>query len=208
MGNTSSLEDRHGAPGSLQQRSVIPDLINLSSEEGEDDDLSDGQSPVTSPQKRRKGNKLSINHWKFRLRAVDEENEECPVCATTFEKDCVVALLPCGHYFCKSCISKWVRRKHQYTCPICRHNLKASSKEKNANVEVSASHGSDTDQSDHNTTYLSSPRLFDDDYNHFHKLNLRNGGKFETLDRNFDLIMSKMLQAYTQENPKDQEQAI
>ena len=45
----------------------------------------------------------------------DEEEDECPVCLGTNPSDVV---LPCGHHFCRLCITEWVRDNG--TCPMCR----------------------------------------------------------------------------------------
>lgn len=48
--------------------------------------------------------------------AADEE-DDCPICQDTMAD--AVALVPCGHRFCRSCATTWVEG-HQSTCPVCR----------------------------------------------------------------------------------------
>jgi hypothetical protein len=54
----------------------------------------------------------------FRLRGIDEDDEECLICAETYEIGCVVTPLPCGHLYHSTCVTDWLCR--QCTCPVCR----------------------------------------------------------------------------------------
>jgi E3 ubiquitin-protein ligase SHPRH len=44
----------------------------------------------------------------------DTKDLECGICKTTMEER---AILPCGHFFCKECITMWLVRHHK--CPLC-----------------------------------------------------------------------------------------
>ncbi|KAL0240934.1 hypothetical protein GEMRC1_006170 [Eukaryota sp. GEM-RC1] len=41
---------------------------------------------------------------------------DCTICDSIFEDACT---LPCGHCFCRSCITQWLKQNRN--CPICRH---------------------------------------------------------------------------------------
>ncbi|CAJ1448822.1 unnamed protein product [Effrenium voratum] len=47
----------------------------------------------------------------------------CCCCYSDFQADSLVALLPCGHFFCRDCIVAWSTsgRNNSGTCPVCRH---------------------------------------------------------------------------------------
>lgn len=113
-------------------------------------------------------------YWNVRLRAVDQRNNECPVCATEFEVNDAVALLPCGHYFCKGCMMKWTTYD-KCTCPLCRHDLHASATARKRMYTRVTSPGKDMENAEHKLPSVHSPCT-------------GNG-----LDQNFGLIMSKML---------------
>ncbi len=72
----------------------------------------------------------------FRLRWIDNEHDECAVCTKQFEINCVVTLLPCGHYFCQSCMDQWFWRIHSSTCPLCRYDVAAGPANDNDNCVV------------------------------------------------------------------------
>jgi hypothetical protein len=113
-------------------------------------------------------------YWNVRLRAVDESHNECPVCATEFEVNDIVALLPCGHYFCKDCMMQWMTYE-KCTCPLCRHDLQASAMARRRMYARVTCTGKILASSDQNLRTIHS--LSTDDI----------------LDQNFDLIMAKML---------------
>ncbi|KAG6509584.1 probable E3 ubiquitin-protein ligase XERICO [Zingiber officinale] len=48
-----------------------------------------------------------------------EQTADCRVCLARFEPDSVVNRLPCGHFFHKVCLEKWLDYQHA-TCPLCR----------------------------------------------------------------------------------------
>ncbi|XP_077237555.1 RING/U-box superfamily protein [Tasmannia lanceolata] len=52
------------------------------------------------------------------------EQHECSVCLTRFEPDSEVNRLPCGHFFHKVCLEKWLGYWNT-TCPLCRTPLLA-----------------------------------------------------------------------------------
>jgi hypothetical protein len=57
----------------------------------------------------------------LRLRGIDEDNQECLICAETYEIGCVVIPLPCGHLYHSTCVTDWLCR--QCTCPVCRYEI-------------------------------------------------------------------------------------
>jgi len=50
---------------------------------------------------------------------------ECVVCYENLNPDHSVAL-PCGHFFCESCLSEWCERER--SCPLCRSEVRANFK--------------------------------------------------------------------------------
>jgi len=113
-------------------------------------------------------------YWNVRLRAVDESHNECPVCATEFEVNDTVALLPCGHYFCKDCMMQWMTYE-KCTCPLCRHDLQASATARRRMYTQAIGTEKVSPSSDQNLSTMQS-----------HSAD-------NILDQNFDLIMAKML---------------
>ncbi|CAD7953059.1 unnamed protein product [Amoebophrya sp. A25] len=55
--------------------------------------------------------------------AVDE-NAFCIICFEDQKLSSTATKLPCGHLFCKSCISNWLAK--QCTCPVCRYELETT----------------------------------------------------------------------------------
>lgn len=114
-------------------------------------------------------------YWNVRLRAVDQGNNECPVCASEFEVNDAVALLPCGHYFCKDCMMKWMTYE-KCTCPLCRHDLQASATARRRMYTRVACAGPGLATNAQQKHPTSAAPCTDN-----------------CIDQNFDLIMSKML---------------
>ncbi|RWR97089.1 zinc finger protein [Cinnamomum micranthum f. kanehirae] len=47
---------------------------------------------------------------------------ECSVCLTRFEPDLVVNRIPCGHFFHRRCLGRWLDYWNTM-CPLCRTSL-------------------------------------------------------------------------------------
>ena len=58
--------------------------------------------------------------------AVDEDirEEECCLCLDLYQKDDILQILPCKHYFHQECINRWFTEQQRlsWTCPKCRRN--------------------------------------------------------------------------------------
>jgi hypothetical protein len=61
------------------------------------------------------------NLARLRLRGIDEDNQECLICAEPYEIGCVVTSLPCGHLYHSNCVTDWLCRR--CTCPVCRYEI-------------------------------------------------------------------------------------
>merc|ERR1719359_1837159 len=57
--------------------------------------------------------------------AADSSNAECPICLQTQVLGGEATKLPCGHLFCRSCVTQWLQNR--CTCPVCRYELETSS---------------------------------------------------------------------------------
>jgi hypothetical protein len=55
-----------------------------------------------------------------------ESAEACSICQEPVASRDPVALVPCGHVYCRQCIAQWVTN-HQPNCPICRTPVSAPS---------------------------------------------------------------------------------
>eukprot|EP00746_Dinoflagellata_sp_MGD_P039294 gnl/MRDRNA2_/MRDRNA2_194751_c0_seq1.p1 gnl/MRDRNA2_/MRDRNA2_194751_c0~~gnl/MRDRNA2_/MRDRNA2_194751_c0_seq1.p1 ORF type:complete len:363 (+),score=94.40 gnl/MRDRNA2_/MRDRNA2_194751_c0_seq1:1-1089(+) len=55
----------------------------------------------------------------------DETNAECAICLRDQALGDTVSKLPCGHIFCTSCVTDWLKRN--CTCPVCRYELETDS---------------------------------------------------------------------------------
>ncbi|KAH3744965.1 Dynein heavy chain 12, axonemal [Pelomyxa schiedti] len=49
----------------------------------------------------------------------------CPICLEDFTTRTITLVLPCGHKFCKTCLSAWENQSS--TCPVCRADFSSSS---------------------------------------------------------------------------------
>lgn len=45
--------------------------------------------------------------------------DECTICTCNYEDTDQLILLPCGHYYHKDCIGRWLK-EYDYTCPVCK----------------------------------------------------------------------------------------
>ena len=52
---------------------------------------------------------------------LDEENKNCDICQKKYTLNQDLIILPCSHFFHKSCIFKWFEKNS--TCPICYLDL-------------------------------------------------------------------------------------
>ncbi|KAL6553570.1 hypothetical protein OROGR_007412 [Orobanche gracilis] len=50
------------------------------------------------------------------------EKQECSICLSEFEQAVEVDRLPCGHFFHKVCLTKWLNYWNM-TCPLCRNHM-------------------------------------------------------------------------------------
>ncbi|CAN8234784.1 unnamed protein product [Cochlearia groenlandica] len=64
---------------------------------------------------------LWIERFRFGSRLDQEENTECVICLKDYEKETLVANLPCGHVFHGDCILKWTEKSTK--CPLCRFTI-------------------------------------------------------------------------------------
>jgi len=199
MGNTNSsenshimvhlqtLEDHRRRRRQGDYSSSVPDLESITADESfsSHDGSLCGSMDDASPTSRKN---IIPFHWNVRLRSVDQSHTDCPVCAKEFEPNMPVALLPCGHYFCKACIQEWMNMTEQNcTCPLCRHDLKAA---RSTLRELHrCEERNETNENDH--IFVEPQRLINMNIDELHKTNLVT--TYNGLDRNFDLIMAKML---------------
>eukprot|EP00435_Cladocopium_sp_Y103_P020712 s1596_g5.t1 len=61
----------------------------------------------------------SCGHAKRKQRQDSEVAANCPICCGLFRQ--CVALIPCGHAFCKACVQAWL--KQSPSCPTCRSSV-------------------------------------------------------------------------------------
>lgn len=61
----------------------------------------------------------SCNHAKRKQRQDSEVAANCPICCGLLRQ--CVALIPCGHAFCKACVQAWL--KQSPSCPTCRSSV-------------------------------------------------------------------------------------
>jgi len=58
----------------------------------------------------------------FAQNVEDEQPPECSICVEDFTEGEDIKRTPCGHYFCKECLSKWLS-DYAKSCPLCRTDL-------------------------------------------------------------------------------------
>jgi len=148
----------------------------------------------------------------FRLRWIDQEHEECAVCTKQFEVNCVVTLLPCGHYFCQSCMDQWFWKIQSSTCPLCRYDILAEhpcddDEEEFDELEIDSEyypyqhHNATTATDNHSTDYLSlvTKVVLTGDMSEAKCEKLTDSLSWDGVNpafgTNFDLIMAKALHA-------------
>lgn len=52
----------------------------------------------------------------------DASGQECSICLSEFDQTAEINRLPCGHFFHKSCLGKWLNYWNT-TCPLCRNHM-------------------------------------------------------------------------------------
>ena len=57
----------------------------------------------------------SLNNF---ILAIDKE-DNCPICLDELQRNEIVSVLNCGHFYHKDCLFKWIDQK-KYKCPVCR----------------------------------------------------------------------------------------
>ena len=50
-----------------------------------------------------------------------EYGSECVICVEDFIENQETIVLPCGHYYHKPCVSRWLWNKT--TCPLCNYDI-------------------------------------------------------------------------------------
>ena len=51
---------------------------------------------------------------------IDQVNDTCAVCLSTFKENETVRILSCNHIYHKDCIDRWLLNKEEPNCPKCR----------------------------------------------------------------------------------------
>ncbi|KAI6002459.1 SNF2 family N-terminal domain-containing protein [Pisolithus orientalis] len=55
--------------------------------------------------------------------SMDEDDKTCVLCRCDFLQGFIT---PCGHIFCKECLTAWLARKKGGVCPVCRASIEMS----------------------------------------------------------------------------------
>ena len=58
------------------------------------------------------------------LNKLNEENKRCIICLEEYNIGDITIVLPCFHFFHKSCMINWYKRKA--TCPLCKLDIKSN----------------------------------------------------------------------------------
>jgi hypothetical protein len=94
-----------------------------------------------------------MNLVRLRLRGIDEDNQECLICAEPYEIGCVVTSLPCGHLYHSNCVTDWLCRR--CTCPVCRYEIPTD----NADYEAGRQERMEQHNSKNNTDLFTATTL-------------------------------------------------
>lgn len=62
---------------------------------------------------------LHVDFYQNLDKITQNNNDMCPICSETYNKDETIRLLKCNHLFHRICIDKWLS-KESHTCPSCR----------------------------------------------------------------------------------------
>lgn len=65
-------------------------------------------------------NKLLIK--KIKKQKIGKTSKTCAICFNNFEKEEIIRVLHCNHFFHNKCIKQWLF--DNWNCPICRLDLK------------------------------------------------------------------------------------
>lgn len=63
--------------------------------------------------------KLEYRSGTLSLSGICKENQECAVCSAAK----VEVATECSHYYCKQCITDWVEKYRNTSCPMCRNKI-------------------------------------------------------------------------------------
>ena len=87
------------------------------------------ESFETQPTLEKTDNLINISSQKFDSlkEEIKNDNKECTICLTEFEKDDDISLTKCNHVFHNNCIIEWGKYKVtdecKSECPICRTQI-------------------------------------------------------------------------------------
>ena len=60
---------------------------------------------------------------KIKKQKIGKSTRKCIFCMEAFQKEDIIKILPCRHYFHNKCLKPWFNRDH--SCPTCRFDLKS-----------------------------------------------------------------------------------